>query len=105
MSDLFMLPMMLVMIIFTILVLKFIPRENIVSEFSAQRWWVAPLFLIISLVGLPIYLIWQESKSSGIPFRIVAQSFWEYINAKNITERRLATLKLLINEKELEDNK
>lgn len=74
-------------------------------EFVENNPWVSPIFLIFVLVIWPLSIVYWEHRQSGVPFRIVAQSYWEYITAKNYAERRLSTLKLVLTEKELEENK
>ena len=106
MSDLYILVVGTIMFILVNLTIHFIPDtwRQTLEAFTMKHGYIAPTLMILVLVGTPLILIWHTSKKSGVPFRIVAQSMFEYTFGDELT-RRLSTIKLVITEKELEENK
>lgn len=106
MSDLYILIVGTIVFILVNITLLFLPNawEQALEAFTIKHWYVGPIVLLFGIFGFPLILIWNRSRKSGVPFRIVAQSYIEYVFGDELT-RRLSTIKLVITEKELEENK
>ena len=106
MSDLYILIVGTIVFILLNITLFFLPDSwrHIIEEFNVKHWYIGPITILFGFFGFPLILIWDTSRKSGVPFRIVAQSYLEYVFGDELT-RRLSTLKLVITEKELEENK
>jgi len=106
MSDLYTAIAAIIIFILVNLTIFFLPDSwrSIIEEFNVKHWYIGPIAILFGFFGLPLILIWDTSRKSGVPFRIVAQSYFEYIFGDELT-RRLSTIKLVITEKELEENK
>lgn len=106
MSDLYTAIVAILVFILVNLTIFFLPASwrHALEEFNVKHWYIGPMALLFGIFGLPLILIWGTSRKSGVPFRIVAQSYFEYVFGDEIT-RRLSTLKLVITEKELDENK
>jgi hypothetical protein len=107
MTDLFVIVACIICFVAVNITITFMPNSwiELLRRSPLGSWYAGPLILLIGLVVLPGYLTWLESRKSGLPFRLHLESYLEYLGARNWRERRIATLKLIKNEKELEDNK